>query len=348
MTPLPLTRACVLVPAAVYLRRLGGSLESLLASVGVPAAALASPEAMIPTAAMARFLRNAARRHGIDAFGALAGGSCDVASAGHLGGLVASAPTLREALRETVVHGPRISSGGRVWLRSHGADLQLCHAFPVGADPAWRQAEHYVVRLLIEILRLGAGSGWTPARVQLQTPECTALRDVDGFAGARLEFGQRIATIGVPRRLLDLPLPAGAPAREGAALAAWRAARPASTFVDAVAQVVETLMGERPPHVGKTAAVLGTSQRTLQRRLMSAGTTHDALVARARLACAASLLTETEAAILEVALATGYSDHAHFTRAFRRWTGLSPRDYRRAHRDAAVPRVAAAAGPPAE
>jgi AraC-like DNA-binding protein len=33
--------------------------------------------------------------------------------------------------------------------------------------------------------------------------------------------------------------------------------------------------------------------------------------------------------VLDIALDLGYSDHAHFTRAFRRWTGMPPREFRR-------------------
>ena len=86
-----------------------------------------------------------------------------------------------------------------------------------------------------------------------------------------------------------------------------------------------------------------TSPRTLQRRLHSAGLTYGHLVAEARRASAERLLAEPERTIADVGRTLGYSDPAHFTRAFQRWTGLSPRAFRAALAgagalDAGVPR----------
>src|SRR5262249_34528766 len=95
-----------------------------------------------------------------------------------------------------------------------------------------------------------------------------------------------------------------------------------------VGQVVEMLSWERYPDIHQTAKVLGMTARTLQRHLAAAGVTHASLVGRTRFATAAALLRETDTKVLEIALDLGYSDHAHFTRAFRRWAGCSPQEYR--------------------
>jgi AraC-like DNA-binding protein len=99
--------------------------------------------------------------------------------------------------------------------------------------------------------------------------------------------------------------------------------------LSSICQAVETLScGDDYPNVQQTAAFVGTSVRTLQRRLAAGGVSHEALVAETRLAAAATLLERTNGTILGIALSLGYSDHANFTRAFRRWAGCPPLEYR--------------------
>jgi AraC-like DNA-binding protein len=109
----------------------------------------------------------------------------------------------------------------------------------------------------------------------------------------------------------------------------WKSSAPACGFVASTRQAIETLScGEDYPTVRQTAEFVGMSVRTLQRRLAQAGASHHVLVAQARFATAAAVLERTDAKILELALDLGYSDHANFTRAFRRWAGCAPREYR--------------------
>jgi AraC-like DNA-binding protein len=104
---------------------------------------------------------------------------------------------------------------------------------------------------------------------------------------------------------------------------------PARDFLAFIREAIETLScGEDYPTIRTTAQFVGMSVRTLQRRLAQAGVSHHMLVAQARFATAAAVLERTDAKILELALDLGYSDHANFTRAFRRWAGCAPREYR--------------------
>ena len=102
-------------------------------------------------------------------------------------------------------------------------------------------------------------------------------------------------------------------------------------FVGSIRQAIETLSCRDYPDVRMTADFVGISVRTLQRRLAAGGASHDLLVAQARFTTALAVLEQTDAKILDLALDLGYSDHANFTRAFRRWAGCSPREYRIRH-----------------
>ena len=90
--------------------------------------------------------------------------------------------------------------------------------------------------------------------------------------------------------------------------------------------------GNRCSDIHLIADTLGTSVRTLQRRLRATGVTYADVVQQARSAAARQMLKERRPSIADVARLLGYSDAAHFTRAFRRWTGTTPRDFRRRSR----------------
>jgi AraC-like DNA-binding protein len=173
---------------------------------------------------------------------------------------------------------------------------------------------------------------WRPFEVGLQAAESAVVRDAR--VADVVAFRQPATTVAIPRDLLARPLraPAYDPRIPPDVMEAWRSSAPAGEFVTSIAQAVETLSWEGYPDIHHTAEFVGMSVRTLQRQLAEAGITHEALVGRARFATAAAVLEETDLKILEIALDLGYSDHAHFTRAFRRWAGCSPQEYRRRRR----------------
>src|SRR5262249_4051180 len=98
---------------------------------------------------------------------------------------------------------------------------------------------------------------------------------------------------------------------------------------DVVQQIIATLLlRDGHPDLHSVATILGLGVRTLQRRLSEERLTYACVVARARFNLAQRLLDDPAYKIIEVALDLGYSDQAHFDRAFVRWTGLTPREFR--------------------
>ena len=96
---------------------------------------------------------------------------------------------------------------------------------------------------------------------------------------------------------------------------------------------VEAHVATLPPgsyaNIHRVADGMRMSIRTLQRYLREEGTTFRRVVARARVNAAQRLLGDPARKIVDVALDLGYSDQAHFTRAFVRWIGVTPGEFRR-------------------
>ena len=327
-----LTRASILFPIVTYLDRIGAPVDRLLAQSNLPRWILTDPEALIPTAGAPRLLCEAARAQGLEDVGVRAGELARIESLGVFGRTICRSRTLADAVAATIRHHPTFSSNGRMWLVYRGDRIEFCQAFTNRFDDGWQQASHYVAMLMLGIVRLAAGETWRPDEVRFQTTECAALRDLDAFSGARLQFAQPSTAIVFPSGFLVEPVRSPFPLAPQEDLDVWRGTAPVSDFVGSMLQVIETLSGDAYPDIPTTAHLVGMSVRTLQRRLAAGGTTHEELVDRARFTTAAALLDDTDAKILDVALDLGYSDHAHFTRAFRRWAGCSPQKFRRRRR----------------
>ncbi|HEY9546961.1 MAG TPA: AraC family transcriptional regulator [Solimonas sp.] len=77
------------------------------------------------------------------------------------------------------------------------------------------------------------------------------------------------------------------------------------------------------------AATLGFSERTLQRRLQSVQLNFQQLVERLRFEAACQYLLQGDLPLTEIGYQLGYSEPSAFSRAFRRWSGVSPLAYRR-------------------
>lgn len=81
--------------------------------------------------------------------------------------------------------------------------------------------------------------------------------------------------------------------------------------------------------MGSVAATLGVSRQTLFRRLKAEGVTFEKVLDDLRRRLALNYLGGRKASVNETAYLVGFSDPAAFSRAFKRWTGRSPSDYRR-------------------
>lgn len=83
-----------------------------------------------------------------------------------------------------------------------------------------------------------------------------------------------------------------------------------------------------PPSMTEAAETLHYSPRTLRRKLNSEGWQYQQLIDQIRSIRARRALSDPTLSITEVALQVGYADHSGFLRAFRKWTGMTPSEFR--------------------
>ena len=243
---------------------------------------------------------------------------------GAFGQRVADEPTLGDAIRTASRLWPSIHSertlelsrrGGRARLSSRLDETRL-------TPTAWEDG--FVVSVLIDLVRLVGGADWRPDSVTIQS-DAEKHRDCGGVPGGpTIQAGADATVIEFPATWLDRRLPKLPGQRS-------RTNDPDPFPVDLVGRaelVLEFLLRQGEADIDGLAAMIGVSRRTLQRHLQQRGQTYARLLEQVRLQLARRMLAESSINVIEVAFEVGYSDPSHFSRAFRRWTGVAPSTYR--------------------
>lgn len=186
---------------------------------------------------------------------------------------------------------------------------------------------------LMTIVRRGTGRDIRPLRLDLARPE--AHRDIyEGHFGCPVRFDRDRNVMVFLSEDLDRPflsynpdlLEMVAPQLEKELSRQWED----SSLGSQVKAAVKTLAAGRRPQLEDVAQELRTSPRTLQRRLIEEGHTFRRLLEEARRELAHHYLVHSPLDIHEVAYLVGYDDPNSFSRAFHKWEGSSPGEWRSA------------------
>lgn len=327
-------RVAALVPVRRFLRGLGAPVDRLAERLHLPPDIFARPEELIPAYTGSRFIAEGARAEGIEILGALAGERTRLDDLGSFGHQVLQSATLYDAITTAQRIVRSYHSGEAYWLGGVGADRWFCQRFTTQLDDWLEQTEQYALLTALAVFRAVGGPRWRPT-VHLRHGVPKSIRDTPMLHDADLIFDRPVSAIAAPPALLHRSLVAlrnGAHGDE-ADLAAWNASGPASDLANSLRQWMRGIIRTEAVRIEVLAETIGARPRTLQRRLAEAGTSYARILALARFEAASQLLTREDIPIRDVAREVGYRDAAHLTRAFRRWSGTTPSDFRRLHRE---------------
>jgi len=327
VTRIPFIRASVLLPFVAFLQQVGAPVGRYLEDARIGRELLEDAEGFVPTVFLFRFVELAARRAGIDDLGLRVGQAIDPLSLGAFGRAIAAAGTVGGALTASVAHRPALHSGERAWITRMPDLFELHHRY-LPACEAGEQVVAAGLTLHLNLLRHTV-PGAAPAHVGLPVRPSRAYAALPVLANTRIEFDRPRTTIAFRPETFAAPLAGRSPA-VAATSGAARASIPGG-LVESIEAFIGSLLAIEPPRIELVAEAAGLNPRTLQRRLAEAGATFAGLVARTRLERARQRLIASDERIVDVAFAVGYADAAHFTRAFKRWTGLAPLAYRTMH-----------------
>jgi AraC-like DNA-binding protein len=220
----------------------------------------------------------------------------------------------------------------RQTLEEDGAVASLVTDLDGGSAPRERHLIDYTMMGSLRTLRMAAGADFRLVEAHLRCAPPADAADVERAYGCPVRFRQRDDRVLFPRHVLDArsgmsnPLVA---AELEKLLEALSATSPQAAFRARAEAATRALVaaGQRP-----TAPVIArrmhVSARTLQRRLEEEQTTFNAIRDAVLRDITIAQLRSPRLSIKEIASSVGFTDVATFSKAFKRWTGRSPSDFR--------------------
>jgi AraC-like DNA-binding protein len=317
------------VPALIH--QLGADPQSTLAAAGLSEDAFAGPNARAPFASIACLLSEAAARTSCAHFGLLVGRACHLSDLGTPGELLRHAPTVGRGLTEFVVHHRLNSEGAVVFLMERAGVVDLGYAI---YDPLARgtfQIYDAAIATASNMLREVCGENFRPTEVLFAHARPVDVAPYRQCFRAPVRFNAELSSIRFPASMLAQPIKGADPDRFRRALAVADAATRAH-LAQAAHRALRMLLLHGKASGEDVAQELAMHRRTLNRRLAAEGTTFQKVLDHVRRTVATELLEDSDVAMHDIAESLGYSGLTPFMRAFRRWTGRTPGEWRKAAR----------------
>lgn len=207
--------------------------------------------------------------------------------------------------------------------------------FGFALSPLLLATEHVAESMMTStllFLRGLLGQSFSPVAVRFPHHSTSRTAALKRYFGAPVFHDAGETSVEVPTEVLACPLPTadpvlGAYLRKQADLLVESVAAPKAVSRECARRIAERL-GLGDPSQTSIARQMAMSERTLQRRLAAEGVTFNELLDDARRTIAFSYLADRKLAAYEVSFLLGYSEPATFFRAFKRWTGKTPQQYR--------------------
>lgn len=315
--------------------KLGANPEQLIKDAGLDPKLLEDEDERIDLTYLMRIGFNAIKATGRSDLGLVAGRSSSITRFGYAGLAAMTAPTLGEALQVITRYEDLFGRcyRGNSQLIIEGNDTTLCFY----SIAPYNDYTYFVVDAIL--------SGWcnsirwltghdnlvTSAHIEFPTPDY--FESYGQSMSCPVHFNQEQNCLRLPTSTLSTPLihhnaTLHASLLEQCGFAVGRVAL-ADSFHNKVLKVLGTMLHGKTPSIEDVAQQLGMPTWTLRRKLKEEDTSYQTLVDEMRKDVAFSYMRNTDLSFGEISYLLGFSTPGAFQRAFKRWAGTTPGEFRK-------------------
>jgi AraC-like DNA-binding protein len=329
---IPSTSGAAARLACAKLLAAGVPLAPLLSRAGLKAEQIDDPAARIELRAQVQLLDIAAEELKDDLFGFRMAKDFELRKIGLPYYILSSSNTLADALGDAERY-TRIVNDGiqlRIDLNRETAIAIDCVGAELASSP--HQMEFWLFGL-IRICRQLTDTRLAPRLLKVRHRRDAPPSEFRTFLGCDVEYASNANEIIFPKSVSSLPIAsADCYLHELLVRYAEEALADRAPVKPSARSRIEKAIAPRLPHgkarVGPIARELGMSSRSLARALAAEGLTFSTLLDQYRVDLAKAYLRHGDLTISQIAWLLGYREVSTFTHAFKRWTGVTPRQLR--------------------
>ena len=321
-----------IVEAAVGL---GVNKSALLENIGITEEDLASPDARVSSVAHVKLINEAVRLTGNDHFGLYAGSKISPDPANMIYYLFMNSPTFGEALQISAKYYHQYSDSMFAKIVQERNEIRVCLGSFEALPTFPRQINEWVLATWVAMGRKFEGDHHAPLKVRFTNPPPKDDSVLKEFFRAPLEFNCAKTELLYPLSAMETP-PQNAPGdlalrdiMERHIQIQLERKIKSDSFLKALRDEVASRLASNKFDLPLAAKALGMSGRSLQRRLKGYGTSYRKVVEATQKEAGGEILRDQGLSLGEVTHRLGFASQAAFYRAFHRWHGTTPAEFRR-------------------
>ncbi|WP_377847577.1 AraC family transcriptional regulator ligand-binding domain-containing protein [Bosea sp. UC22_33] len=319
--------------AAAQLSAQGIDPEPRMIEAGLSLSLLDNPDERVPVRRQIAFLNIAADDLDDDLLGFHLAQSFDLRALGFVHYIMASAETLAEALTYQELYGAFANEAMKIREGSgEGASLELSY---IGVERHLdrHQAEFWLTAMLRQC-RLFTGRELVPTSASMLHSRPGRVAEMERYFGLQIDFGADLDLLAFARDTKELPLTTSDHFLKELLAGLHQKAFPysageAGSLRTRVENAIMPRLRHGTPKIEAIARDLGTSARTLTRRLADLGISFSEVLDELRYQLAVQYLRDGTSTVSQVTWLLGYREPSASVRAFKRWTGKTPTAFRR-------------------
>ena len=306
----------------------------VFASLGFDCSQFADPDFELPFVLASRLLASCAAATGCNHLGLLLGERASISSLGLTGFLLQCAPTVDLALQDLLHHLDLNDRGGITTLVVDSGVVQLGYEIILPEASAKAQIYDLAMTYLCRVMRGLCGQQWAPTQVLMSRQPVPNPAPYRHALRSEVRFNECHNALLFEAKWLEQPIPSADPLLhhylEQKAEDIHASKLP--NIVDHLQVLLRRSLTTHHCSVTDICRQLGLHERTLNRYLTTAGTSFRLELERIRYQLARQMLANSTMQAAQIADALDYADNTSFSRAFKRWSGLTPSTWRSSYR----------------